>query len=237
MTSVFEGSDGNIFVTTQRWGIHRFNGERFTAVRPALPAGITYPGWGWGQLAFQDRNAEWWYATGQGLARYGRVSRFEDLGRTPPKRVYTGRDGLPGDNVFRIFQDSRGDIWIATIGAGQEGLSRWERATGRFRREPLIVGQSAVTAIAEDGAHHVWAGFYGGGLGRYREDTLDSFPPGSDMPSGLVAQILPTPGKLWVATWDHGLVRVDDLGAPHPSFRTYGRLAKGSWKTMHSPVV
>jgi ligand-binding sensor domain-containing protein/signal transduction histidine kinase len=224
VTSIFEDAAGELCVTTQQWAIHRFDGAGFVGVRPALPRDITYPGWGWNQIALQDREGEWWYATGQGLARYPAVARLEDLRRTPPKKIYTASDGLLGNNIFRIFEDSRGDIWIATIGADQQGLSRWERSTGRIRQHELAPGQFPVTAFAEDASRNVWAGFYGGGLARYRGDRLDPFPAGGDIPLGLVSQILrDARGRLWASTMEQGLVRVDDPTADRPSFRAYGR--------------
>ena len=37
--------------------------------------------------------------------------------RLPPKAIYTTRDGLAGNTILRLFEDSRGDIWISTVGA------------------------------------------------------------------------------------------------------------------------
>jgi ligand-binding sensor domain-containing protein len=110
--------------------LHRYSNGVFSAVRPRYPASIHYFGWASAQSAVRDRAGEWWIATGEGLCRFPRVARFEDLARTPPIAVYTMRDGLRSNDIFRLFEDARGDIWITAISGG--GPSRWERATGRL---------------------------------------------------------------------------------------------------------
>src|ERR1035438_7944811 len=93
----------------------RFDGRRFETVRPAWPKDLTYFGWGRGQIAVQDEGGEWWIATGQGLCRFGAAERLDQLAGARPKTIYTTRDGLAGDDIFRVFEDSRCDIWIGTI--------------------------------------------------------------------------------------------------------------------------
>jgi signal transduction histidine kinase/ligand-binding sensor domain-containing protein len=227
ISSVFEGSDGELYVETVGAALHRLDGDHFVGVVPLLPRSITYVGWGWNQIALQDANREWWYATGQGLARYPAVTRLEELARTAPKRLYTTRDGLPADNVFRLFQDSRGDVWISTLDVsvpGSERLTRWERAADRLRACPPAFPNNSATAFAEDRLGRVWIGFYAGGIARYRDGRFDLFRPGPETPRGFVGQILADArGRLWIATSLSGVARVDDPGAAHPSFRMYGR--------------
>src|SRR5262249_40418860 len=98
-------------------------GNRFVEVRPAIPKKITYAGWGWHQIVLQDHTGDWWIATGEGLVRFPPVT-IEALSRTPPKALYTQRDGLVTNDIFRIFEDNSGGIWIACIGpGGVNGLS------------------------------------------------------------------------------------------------------------------
>src|SRR6185295_5320378 len=91
-------------------------------------------GWGWNQTVLEDHTGEWWVATARGVCRFPKVSEPEDLAHTPPKAVYTTRDGLAADVILRLFEDSRGDIWIGSVGNGisSNGLSRWERLSGAF---------------------------------------------------------------------------------------------------------
>src|SRR5262249_37175944 len=109
--SIFESQTGELCALSQNSSalfINRFDGQRFTAIRPHLPKHIIYSG----LQAFQDHTGEWWVATGQGLCRFPKVRRADQLAYTPPKAIYTTRDGLLVDNVFSLFEDSQGDIWI-----------------------------------------------------------------------------------------------------------------------------
>lgn len=173
ISSIFENRAGEICVFTSSY-IHRFDGSRFTAIRPNYPEAITYFGWGWNQLGFQDHSGEWWVPTGQGLCRFPRVSKVEQLARARPKAVYTTRDGLAGDDVFRLFEDSRRDIWIATIHRLKNGLTRWERATGKFYRHSEADGRSAAHVFCEDRLGSIWIGSKDW-LARYRHGRFTFF--------------------------------------------------------------
>ena len=204
--------------------VARFDGERFETFRPDWPHGITYFGWGRGQIALQDHAGEWWFATGQGLVRFGNIARVQDLAGALPKAVYTTRDGLAGNNIFRIFEDSRGNIWIGTIGpVPQDGLAVWNRDTGRVRSLSETDGlpvHPAPTAFAEDRSGNIWTGFFHGGLARYRGDRFTVYTA-SDGLTGIVRRLFPdSQGRLWIGT-DRGLVRVDDPAADRPRFITY----------------
>src|SRR5262249_50496246 len=108
--------------------INRLNGPRFSATSLVAPNGITYWGWGWYQTMLQDHAGEWWMPMGEGLVRYPRLDHLEQLTHERPKAIYTTRDGLPANDIFRIFEDSRGDIWISTLGNSRVSLTRWERS-------------------------------------------------------------------------------------------------------------
>jgi ligand-binding sensor domain-containing protein/two-component sensor histidine kinase len=202
----------------------RFDGERFEAIQPAWPAGITYFGWGRGQIALQNHSGEWWFATGQGLFRFGGVARVQGLAGARPKAVYTTRDGLAGDNIFRVFEDSRGDIWIGTIGPGkQDAVAIWDRNTDRVRSLSEADGlpaHPAPTAFAEDRSGNVWIGFFHGGLGRYRGGRFAVFTAPDGLPGTVRRLFLDSQGRLWIGT-DHGLARADDPAADRPRFTTY----------------
>lgn len=109
--------------------INRFDGGKFTTVPLRLPKGMTYWGWGWYQVMFQDHLGDWWMNTGEGLVHYPKTSRFEQLAGLQPKAIYTRQDGLGSNNIFRLYEDARGDIWISTIDHPEAVLTRWDRAT------------------------------------------------------------------------------------------------------------
>ncbi len=140
--AIIEDRAGELCAITEGLGVGRgapkyvncFDGRRFHPVLPNVPSQIKYWGWGDYQVTFQDHISEWWVPTGEGLFRFPRPLTFAGLGSAHPKAVYDARNGLPGD-VFRMFEDSRGDVWIATQKPDGSGLlSRWERRTATLFR-------------------------------------------------------------------------------------------------------
>ena len=207
--------------------INRFGGRRFNFIWPDFPNEITNFGWGYNQVTFQDHTGEWWIPTAQGLCRFPAVARVEQLAHTPPKAVYTTSDGLPFNEIFRLFEDSRGDIWISTLSARDNGLSRWERATGKFQSFSEVDGLVSLKirppdAFAEDASGNLWIGHVTGGLTRYAAGRFTSFGPGDGLPSGAIRSIyLDGARRLWIAASRGGLARVDDPAADRPHFITY----------------
>ena len=201
----------------------RFDGRRFARIAPRWPDAITYFGWGRGQTAVEDASGEWWLATGQGLCRFAAVSRVDELAGARPRAVYTKRDGLPGDNVFRVFADSRGDVWIGTIGGPEDALALLERRTGRvrpFSEADGLPARPVPTAFAEDRSGNVWIGLFHGGVARRRDGAFTIFGP-ADGFAGRARQIfVDSKGRLWIAS-SQGLVRVDEPSRDRPVFVRY----------------
>lgn len=222
--TIFEDRDGRLIVGDSEGHLNRLDGRRFTPARLTLPKDMTYRGWGWNQVMFQDSRREWWMNTGEGLVRYPVLSRLEQITNARPEAIYTKRDGLPDNDVFRLFEDSRGDIWISTLGNPHEALTRWDRATETFHRYTAADGvlENAPTAFCEDASGNLWIGFYTGGLVRYSQGRFTSFTSDDGVPPGFVRAIhLDHNGRLWSATAEGGVARTDNPNADHPSFVTY----------------
>jgi len=226
--SVFVDHAGELCVWNQatKWTLNCFDGKRFTSIHPKYPDTIHYFGWGWNQIGFQDHIGEWWVPTGQGLCRFERTSRAEQLDRQAPKAVYTMRDGLAGNDIFRLFEDSRGDIWISKIDlTGGPALTRWERATSSFHKYTAAEGlqtDEAPTAFAQDRTGQVWMGFYNGGLARFDHGRFTHFSQADGVPAGMIlALYLDHSGRLWIASSRGGLGRIDNPGDARPRFVVY----------------
>ena len=227
VTSIFEDRSGHVcFVNgINTITLNRFDGRRFHPVRPRLVRGghpIRYAGWGIRQTVLQDRGGDWWIATGEGLFRFRGVRRFEDLATATPAAVYSHLDGLPGDDVFRIFEDSGGDIWIATVDT--PGLSRWRRNDGKFERITAADGfraQDPAASFAEDHAGDLWVGLFWKGLARYRQGRWQMFLNEKGAPFGTLSVMVDHRGRLWISSTNSGLLRVDDPSAAQPQFVSY----------------
>ncbi|HVF30570.1 MAG TPA: two-component regulator propeller domain-containing protein [Pyrinomonadaceae bacterium] len=220
ITSIISSSDGHIYVLAELDKIHRFDGKGFTVVEPL---GIQPQSWGRGAVTFRDKTGAWWIASNLGLQRYPPVEKLEDLAHTPPIKTYTMKDGVFSNVIFHLLEDTRGDIWIGSIGHPTESLSRWERSTDTIHqytaeRDGLPVG-NPVTAFAEDRGGNIWIGYYGGGLVRYNRQNgrFDSFSAADNLPPGYIANIFAdSAGRVWVATSHGGAVRIDEPTAERP---------------------
>jgi ligand-binding sensor domain-containing protein/signal transduction histidine kinase len=222
---IAQGPDGTIYVSAwlDAHVLHRLDGPRFVAVHPRFPPGVAAWGaWGWGQTDFVDRDGRWWFATGNGVLRYPSVARLEDLETTVPERWGT-EDGLPGRDIFRLYQDARGAVWISTL--TKTGLARWDRATNRVTTiADAALPTGAALAFAEDRAGALWIAYDDGHLARLPDGqtrgarvfgTADGLP-GTSLESLLVDHA----GRLWAAG-EGGVVRLDDPGATRPGIVQY----------------
>ncbi len=210
ISSIISASDGEIYVLSEAFKIKRFNGKGFDTV---APRGMIQGSWGTGQITFRDHTGAWWVAGGTGLQRYPSVKRFEDLAVVRPLKIYTTRDGLFSNEVFQLFEDSRGDIWISHIG-GINSILRWERATDRihgYTTGDNLPSKNGAVAYGEDRAGNVWLGFYYGGLYRFHNGKFESFTAADGLPSGYISNIFTdSKGRIWVATSSGGVVRIDN---------------------------
>jgi len=159
--SIFENRNGELFATVNDGGrmVHRFDGEKFTAVKPNLPPEVTYFGWGWNQIVWQDSRGAWLIPTAFGLFRFPEMIDFKDLARAAPQKF---SPETKGSEIFRTFEDSRGDIWIATTKEINE-LWRWERGANLWHDYTAELGFSRGrigAAFVEDAAGNImdWHG-------------------------------------------------------------------------------
>jgi len=171
----------------------------------------------------RDRTGEWWVPTFSGLVRFPRVASLSELERVGPVAVYTRRDGLRSDGIFRVFEDSGGLIWIGTMDyedpAGN-ALQHWDRATGTIHdHDDVGVPADSPSAFVEDRAGNLWVGFFRSGVGRFRDGSFERFPENTGAPTGYVEDLfLDGAGRIWIATLDRGVVRVDGAESDRPTF-------------------
>ena len=125
-----------------------------------------------------------------------------------------------------MFEDSRGLVWISTIGYTDHGLARWSPSDGQMRNLAGSAGLPNVAtrlalSLAEDSTGSVWIGF-NGVLTRYRDGRFVTFEAADGVPPGRIWAILVArTGTVWLASAVSGLIRVDDAAADHPRFRSF----------------
>lgn len=228
VTSVMNDQKGRIYaVNAGDFYINFFDGRQFTAVQANLPAYVIEQSRDYPHLPMQDSAGEWWVPTGAGLFRFPRLERIEQLAQTRPKAAYTSRDGIAGDDLYCVYEDLRGDLWIAAHPTVREGLTRWERRTETFRRYTQADGLPpfrAPHAFAEDKAGNLWLGFWEGGLARYRDGRFTLFTDADGVPAGeMMGLYVDERGRLWVASAAGGVGRIDDPNAVRPRINVYSK--------------
>lgn len=224
--SVFEDRRGQLCAVTDsgtekdmvRW-LNWFDGRHFRRVRPNIPREIKYAGWGWYQHAFQDHLGEWWVPSGEGLFGFPGITNIAQLAAARPVPLIQQGNAGAHNEVFRVFEDSRGDIWMGGPSDGAPRLMRWERATGKVHYYGEALGSRLPTAFAEDRAGNVWVGFSERGLARYRQGCLQFIGPAQGALDGWIqALYLDSQGRLWVASGRDGIARIDSPEAAVPAF-------------------
>jgi signal transduction histidine kinase/ligand-binding sensor domain-containing protein len=210
-------------VQTERILVACFDGGRFHTLRPRLLRESVDAGWGTAQLALVDTGGRLWLPTGEGLLRYPARARLEDLADTPPERAFDRKNGLPVDNVFRIFQARDGNLWISAVSPERNLLARWLADSDRIEALPESDGPPrtiAVTAIGQDAGGAVWIGTNGGGIWRRRFDRFERIDRDPIISRCWITSIFrDREGRLWVGTDRAGLLRFDVPDAGVPSTR------------------
>lgn len=106
----------------------------------------------------------------------------------PPYRLYTLRDGLPQMQIWSMFQDSRGYLWIGSKG----GISRYdgEKFTNYSQVDGLA--DNRVDRIYEDYSGNIWI-ITRFGISFFDGQKITTYPS-----KHLQLYLAPTPdGKVW----------------------------------------
>ena len=217
--SIYE-REGRLQVVGVGWVISQLEAGKFRSVRANIPdSGALWSS----HLGFLDHTGQWWLLTRRGLYRFARTRRLEDLARATPL-VYTNLDGLPGQWVYAMFEDSSGQLWISIRDYKHDvaGLVRWRRSDESFHKLTEADGlppAKAAASFAEDRNGNLWFGFYDGGLARYSAGRFTVFKPADGLPEGFITALhVDHLGRLWLTSSAGGLARIDDPTAEHPLF-------------------
>ncbi|HEU4390863.1 MAG TPA: two-component regulator propeller domain-containing protein [Blastocatellia bacterium] len=199
------------------WRFGRFDGQRFDWFTPAVQFEF---GWVGEHTVVQTPDGEWWVGSGSGLYRFPASESFARIKMTQPLAVYTTKHGLAAQQIFRLFADSGGNVWVSPF-----GLARWDRAGQSLRNWTSVPSlpsfkQDPPRSFGEDRAGNIWIGF-GTGVARYSGGAFTFFTAGDGVPPGAIFNIhSDRAGRLWLASARSGLIRVDDPTAERPEFTT-----------------
>jgi len=228
VNSIFENHIGELFVSFNEKGrsIGRFDGSKFESVKPNFNNEVNYFGWGWKQTVRQDRAGDWWFPGNSGLFHFSNPAPFENLPKSIPRKVLVGTKPT---EVFRIFEDTDGNMWIATIGIATE-LWRWERASATWTDHTADVNfgsHRAGSAFVEDKSGNLWIGTGSdaddAALVRFRDGKFKVFAQREyPLLAGWMRDMyVDSKDRLWIADTVNGVLRLDDVNADQLNFTRY----------------
>jgi signal transduction histidine kinase/ligand-binding sensor domain-containing protein len=198
--------------------LDRIEGPGVSSLRLRRPPGLGRSLWS-GRSARIDSTGDVWLGTAAGLLRFS-SPRFsaDEPQEASPNALYTRAHGLSGNHIADIFEDSRGDIWIATVPAGAETLTVWRRQTSSFERHGADFGlppTSQLLHFAEDRHGTIWAALREGGMVRFASDRAEVFGVEHGLPPLITALATDRDGGLWIGGSDL-VLRIDDTRQRSP---------------------
>lgn len=116
---------------------------------------------------------------------------------------------LPKTTIKSLYEDDRGDIWIGTW---ENGLFRYEQATGKYFKYPSMNAQNSAHVIFQDSRKNMWIGSWRGGLTLLKDawqpekTTWVTYRNHPDNPSSILDDIIYAisedvhTGAIWVGT-------------------------------------
>jgi signal transduction histidine kinase/ligand-binding sensor domain-containing protein len=214
---VLEHPDHGVVAISADWVINRFDGTRFRATTLGATAGaFSYYSHG----ALVDRRGRWWLLTERGVLRLRPATTIDDAVKQLPEAAFTAADGVASTFVARAFEDSRGDLWLASRTQGSPNVSRWNRATDRVESLAAVFGSRHLLpmAFAEDRRGAVWIGFEGGQLARYADGRITMFDIAHGVPASVTSLFVDRADALWIGSASEGIVVLRDLAADAPQF-------------------
>jgi ligand-binding sensor domain-containing protein len=195
ITAIYEDREGNLWIGTQRRGLHLARKQVIAAYSKAdgLVDNNVYP-------VYEDTSGAVWIG-----AWYGGLSRHKD----GVFKNFTKRDGLPSGLVTAIGEDQAGRLWVAAYGdASRSGLRVFEQ--GRFTvPDKLAWIEGQVSAICKDRAGALWFGAERG-LIRYQDGALTTWMTKDGLAGDDVKVIINgAAGDLWIGSYG-GISRFKD---------------------------
>ena len=214
--SLFEDDAGRVIaVSATRFSISEFDGRRFVKTRFNVPRHVPDTRY---FTVLRDHLGAWWLGTPMGLYRFPPTGRIADVARVTPDAHYARLPGLPSDDLYPLFEDRRGDIWLIALLPDQARLVRWRRASDDFTPYGASEGLGPISpewtvsrpAIVESPNGQLFFGFRDVGLFAYRDGRFESILD-RGKPIAVISLHLDRLGRLWIAGPDGTVRRLDNL--------------------------
>lgn len=172
VTEIIEDRRGNIWFTRDGYGACKYDGSSFThfTKKDGLPSNNV-------QAILEDREGNIWFGSrvaekdspdAAGRTGAGGLSRYDGQKIVP----YPDVKGLSKNDIYTIYEDKAGYIWIGANGVGAYRYDGQEfRLYSETDREDLMPYGYGIQSILEDRNGNFWFGL-SGGLFRLRGESI-----------------------------------------------------------------
>jgi len=223
VTSFQQRADGNMWLGTDGGGLYIFD-RKTGKIRPD---NISLDGKPAGGLSIQALKK-----TGSGALYIGTLTKgliIQDpvSGKTQHLKMGPGRGDLNANDIYCIGEDSKGQVWVGTNGAGVDVLKN-NKVIVRYTPAPkapgdvLLPANGYIRAIEEDRQGNMWIGTHGGGVAVYHPSTgkftvYDQ--SNSNLPNDKIySLLLDSRGLMWLGTYGGGLSMFDNRTGQFTNF-------------------
>ncbi len=146
---------------------------------------------------FHDSRGFLWIGTDLGVLQYDgkHVSLFSK------------KEGLSGNIVWGIYEDSKGNMWFTTLDGG---ITKYDGFAFYHLTESEGLISNRVLSVMEDNDSNMWFGSDGGGLIKLSNNKLIIYTSNEGLPTDYFFKISKdNDGKLWFASNGAGTIRFD----------------------------
>jgi signal transduction histidine kinase/ligand-binding sensor domain-containing protein len=204
-----------VAVSGAQYTINEFDGRRFMSARFNVPRDLPADRY---FSVLRDHLGAWWIGTAAGLYRFPPTAAVGALARVRADAHYAQRADLPSDDLFPLFEDARGDIWLVAQLSDHVRLVRWNRQTDSFRSYGQVDGLPHLAArpsvsrpsIVEPSPGQLFFGFREAGLFAYRGESFEPV-----LEHGAVVGVgtlhAGRHARVWVIGTDGAARRIDDF--------------------------
>ena len=221
--AICEDNSGNLWIGTDD-GLNKFDkiGNSFTLYKNSKTDNKSLSS-NFINTIYKDRTGGLWIGThGGGMNKLiPPANNKSDYSFITYKNEPANKNSLSNNDVYSIYEDSKGIFWVGTNGGGINIFNKTEKSFVSFLHNPLnqmSLSYNEIRAIYEDRSGLIWIGSYGGGInlvdrGRKKFNLYTNI---ANQPNSLNENIVwsileDNNGILWIGTHGGGLNRLDRL--------------------------
>jgi ligand-binding sensor domain-containing protein len=216
VTNAFLDKKGNIWLTTTKEGIYKYNGKTFTNIteEDGLCSNQVWS-------VIEGKKGLLWFATAKGLCSYDGNSFVnvplpqEDSPNVSPE---TGFPSKKTEVILSLIKDKKGDFWIGTNASGAyhydgKTFTPFLKFKGRVHPDHQVYN-NCITSITEDQKGNIWfTSITHGGISRYDGKSMTNFTTEDGLLGDMAnSSFEDKAGNIWfgsIQNLNGGLVRFD----------------------------